>query len=229
MVQHWTTAGIAPYSPSQASPGRCNSQEEQQQHCTCCSSCPPFIAITLQGITCSCDSIHEVASRQHGFWPVHAPPSGLIFSLTLNSARYCGFCISLPLCASQFHISKGPEAQRTPLPVKLVLPNHAALVQRLELVASHLEGTQFAFEQTEGSVMVTDPFGQQFEVLAPSDDDTISRGIKEIVLPCAPGTAAAIGAFYEKFYMVCFCTFTTTLACIASTASGLAAGPNCHA
>ncbi|KAL0055296.1 hypothetical protein WJX82_010318 [Trebouxia sp. C0006] len=101
----------------------------------------------------------------------------------------------------QFHISKGPEAQRTPLPVKLVLPNHAALVQRLELVASHLEGTQFAFEQTEGSVMVTDPFGQQFEVLAPSDDDTISRGIKDIVLPCAPGTAAAIGAFYKKFYM----------------------------
>lgn len=101
----------------------------------------------------------------------------------------------------QFHISKGPEAQRTPLPVKLVLPDHAALVQRLELVAPHLQGTQFGFEQTEGSVMVTDPFGQQFEVLAPSDDDTISRGIKDIVLPCAPGTAAAIGAFYEKFYM----------------------------
>ena len=106
------------------------------------------------------------------------------------------------MCALQFHISGGPEAQRTPLPVKLVLPDHAALVQRLDLIASHLEGTEFAFEQTEGSVMVTDPFGQQFEVLAPSDDDTIARGIKDIMLPCAAGTAAAIGAFYEKFYMV---------------------------
>lgn len=114
------------------------------------------------------------------------------------------------------------------MPVKLVLPDHAALVQRLELVASHLEGTQFAFEQTEGSVMVTDPFGQQFEVLAPSDDDTISRGIKDIMLPCAPGTAAAIGAFYEKFYMVCFCTLTIMLACISSTACGVAGGLHCH-
>ncbi len=102
----------------------------------------------------------------------------------------------------QFHISKGPEAQRTPLPVKLVLPDHSALVQRLELIALHLEDTEFAFEQTKGSVMVTDPFGQQFEVLAPSDDDTFSRGIKDIMLPCAPGTAAAIGAFYEEVYKV---------------------------
>lgn len=100
----------------------------------------------------------------------------------------------------QFHISKGPEAQRTPLPVKLVLPDHSSLVQRLELVASPLEGTEFRFEQTEGSVNITDPFGQQFEVLAPSDDDIFTRGIKDIMLPCAPGTAAAIGAFYEKFY-----------------------------
>ena len=110
-------------------------------------------------------------------------------------------------CASfghflQFHISKGPEAQRTPLPVKLVLPDHSSLVQRLELIASPLEGTEFRFEQTEGNVNVTDPFGQQFEVLAPSDDDTFTRGIKDIMLPCAPGTAAAIGAFYEKFYKV---------------------------
>ena len=114
------------------------------------------------------------------------------------------------------------------MPVKLVLPDHAALVQRLELVASHLQGTQFAFEQTESRVMVTDPFGQQFEVLAPSDDDTISRGIKDIVLPCAPGTAGAIGAFYEKFYMV-RCCLLSTLACISYIASGLAGGSHCHA
>lgn len=88
MVQHWTTAGIAPYCRPQANPGRCNLQEEKQQHCTCCSTCcPPTTAITFQGITCSCGSIHQVASRQHGFWPVHATPSGLILSLILEQCK----------------------------------------------------------------------------------------------------------------------------------------------
>ena len=102
----------------------------------------------------------------------------------------------------QFHISGGPEAQRTPLPVKLVLPDHDSLLDSLELVKSHLEDTEYSFEQRDGFIAVTDPFGQQFEVHEPSDDDVYARGIKEILLPCAPGTAAAIGAFYEKFYKV---------------------------
>ena len=89
--------------------------------------------------------------------------------------------------------------------MKLVLPDHKSLLERLELVKGQLEGTEFAYEQYQDSVKVTDPFGQQFEVLAPSEDDTFSRGIKDIQLPCAPGTAAAIGAFYEQFYKVRSC------------------------
>lgn len=83
-----------------------------------------------------------------------------------------------------------------------MLPDHDSLLDRLELVKSNLEDTQYSFQQKGDFVAVTDPFGQQFEVHQPSDDDVYARGIKDILLPCAPGTAAAIGAFYEKFYKV---------------------------
>lgn len=88
MVQHWTTAGIALYRRPPAGPGRYTLQEEKQQHCTYCSTCcPPTSAITLQGITCSCGSTHQVASRWNGVWPVHATPSGLRFSVTVEQCK----------------------------------------------------------------------------------------------------------------------------------------------
>ena len=107
----------------------------------------------------------------------------------------------------QFHVAGGPEAQRTPLPVKVVLPDHASLLERLELVKASLENTKFGFERRGDLVTITDPFGQLFEVHQPSKDDVYERGIKDILLSCAPGTAAAIGAFYEKFYKVIFLDF----------------------
>lgn len=90
------------------------------------------------------------------------------------------------------------------MPVKLVLPDHASLLDRLELVKASLKDTQFRFEQKGDLVAITDPFGQQFQVHQPSKDDVYERGIKDILLPCAPGTATAIGAFYEKIYKVAF-------------------------
>lgn len=123
--------------------------------------------------------------------------------------RCCYFCTHAAQCITcnfdlQFHIAGGPEAQRTPLPIQLVLPDHASLLGRLELVKASLTDTEFRFEQKGDFVAITDPFGQHFEVHQPSKDDVYERGIKDILLPCAPGTAAAIGAFYEKFYKVMF-------------------------
>ena len=123
--------------------------------------------------------------------------------------RCCYFCTHAAQCITcnfdlQFHIAGGPEAQRTPLPIQLVLPDHASLLERLELVKASLKDTEFRFEQKGDFVAITDPFGQHFEVHQPSKDDVYERGIKDILLPCAPGTAAAIGAFYEKFYKVMF-------------------------
>ena len=106
----------------------------------------------------------------------------------------------------QFHISPGPKPQRTPLPVKLVLPDHQGMLKRLRLAEEKLEGTQYKYEQKGNDMLlVTDPWGQQFEVLPPAEQYPYERGIKDITLPCAPGTAAAIGQFFEKLYMVSFC------------------------
>ncbi len=106
-------------------------------------------------------------------------------------------------CMLQFHIAKGSVAQRTPLPVKLVLPDHSSLLKRLEATAQKLKGTDFAYIQTDSStVTVTDPWGQVYTVLAPSASSAFDAGIKDITLPCAPGTVAAIGTFYEQVYKV---------------------------
>ena len=108
----------------------------------------------------------------------------------------------------QFHIAKGNTAQRTPLPITLVLPDHVSLQHRLQAVAHSLTLTAFAYDQQgSGTVSVTDPWGQLFVVLTPSDEFAFDSGIQDIPLPCAPGTAAAIGAFYEQLYKVCCYVF----------------------
>jgi len=107
------------------------------------------------------------------------------------------------LFALQFHIAKGNKAQRTPLPVTLVLPDYSCLLKRLHDAATKFKGTQFAYDQKDShQVTVTDPWGQLYIVAAPSDKSVFDHGIKDIPLPCAPGTAAAIGAFYEQVYKV---------------------------
>lgn len=107
------------------------------------------------------------------------------------------------MLALQFHIAKGNKAQRTPLPVTLVLPNHSSLLKRLQDAVTKLKGTQFAYDQKDShQITVTDPWGQLYIVAAPSDESVFDSGIKDIPLPCAPGTAAAIGAFYEQVYKV---------------------------
>ncbi len=105
--------------------------------------------------------------------------------------------------ASQFHIAKGNKAQRTPLPVTLVLPDHNSLLKRLHDAVTKFKGTQFAYNQKDNhQITVTDPWGQLYIVVAPSDESVFDSGIKDIPLPCAPGTAAAIGIFYEQVYKV---------------------------
>ena len=112
-----------------------------------------------------------------------------------------GHCKSLFVL--QFHIAKGNKAQRTPLPVTLVLPDHSSLLNRFQDAATKLQETQFAYDQKDThQITVTDPWGQLFVIVPPSDKSVFNRGIKTIPLPCAPGTAAAIGDFYEQVYKV---------------------------
>ena len=85
-----------------------------------------------------------------------------------------------------------------------MLPDHIGLRNRLQAVAHSLKLTAFAFDQRDSStVSVTDPWGQLFLILAASDKSAFDSGIQDIPLPCARGTAVAIGAFYEQLYKVC--------------------------
>ena len=103
----------------------------------------------------------------------------------------------------QFHIVKGSSSQKTPLPVELILPDLDQLLERLQAAQSSLDGTQFTFHQSDNNtVAVTDPWGQQFCISSPISGSVLTMGIKEITLPCAPGTAAPIGAFYQQVYKV---------------------------
>lgn len=106
----------------------------------------------------------------------------------------------------QFHIAKGSKSQKTPMPVKLILPDVKPLLERLTAVRPKLNGTDssFDFHQSDSNtVAVTDPWGQQFLVSSPTSSSILLEGIKEITLPCAPGSAASIGAFYQQVYKVC--------------------------
>lgn len=76
------------------------------------------------------------------------------------------------------------------------------MLKGLRLAEQKLGGTEYKYEEKGDTLMVTDPWGQQFEVLPPAEQYPYDRGIKDITLPCAPGTAAAIGKFFEKLYMV---------------------------
>ena len=106
----------------------------------------------------------------------------------------------------QFHIAKASTSQKTPLPVKLILPDLADLHARLVSAQPKLNGTSFAFSQPDSNVMaVTDPWGQQFLISGPTSGSVLTEGIKEITLPCAPGTAESIGAFYQQVYKVQCC------------------------
>lgn len=103
----------------------------------------------------------------------------------------------------QFHIAKGSRSQKTPLPVKLIFPDLAHLHGRLKSAQPKLDRTSFAFSQTDSNTMaVTDPWGQQFLISSPSSSSVLTEGIEEISLPCAPGTAESIGAFYQQVYKV---------------------------
>lgn len=94
----------------------------------------------------------------------------------------------------QFHIAKGSRAQRTPLPVVVVVPGDLeSLQRRLEFIRPHLDGTEYCYQHQHdirsgsgqldggstssssseydgegvivgGSVTVTDPWGQRFVV-----------------------------------------------------------------
>ena len=101
--------------------------------------------------------------------------------------------------SSQFHLPVGPAQVLRGL-TGLVMPDLDALVARLAVVGSRLQGSRFGFERKGACVDVTCPWGNRIRVHAP-DDARFGRmklGMPYIELDVRPGTAARIAGFYTQ-------------------------------
>jgi hypothetical protein len=98
---------------------------------------------------------------------------------------------------SQIHMpSRGPQVLRGH--VGMVLPDLAALKERLKKVAPLLAETRFAWEERDGAVEATCPWGNRYRCHAPAPEfgDT-ELAIAYVVFDVPPGTARGIARFYR--------------------------------
>jgi len=98
---------------------------------------------------------------------------------------------------SQFHLpSRGPQVLRGH--VGIVIPDPAALKCRLQKVAPLLAETRYAWEERDGVVEATCPWGNRFRCHAPAPEfgDT-ELAIAYVAFDVPPGTARGIARFYE--------------------------------
>ncbi|KAF5828035.1 hypothetical protein DUNSADRAFT_18345 [Dunaliella salina] len=101
----------------------------------------------------------------------------------------------------QFHICKGPVAQKLPTPgsaIGLILPDLPAVAAQLEQLRQ-LIGNVRVTHITPETLEVIDPHGQCYMVHAHSQFPNFAadRGIAYLRLPCFVGTAAEIARFYN--------------------------------
>lgn len=97
---------------------------------------------------------------------------------------------------SQFHLpSRGPQVLRGH--VGIVIPDPAALKRRLQKVAPLLAETRYAWEERDGVVEATCPWGNRFRCHAPAPEfgDT-ELAIAYVAFDVPPGTARGIARFY---------------------------------
>jgi catechol 2,3-dioxygenase-like lactoylglutathione lyase family enzyme len=100
---------------------------------------------------------------------------------------------------SQFHLPTGRPTQAGVL-TGLVTPDREALLARLARAKSELEGTQFAFEESNDGVDVVCPWGNRFRCHAPDRERfgpvLLNLAYMESIVP--QGVAKKIVAFYRN-------------------------------
>jgi hypothetical protein len=100
---------------------------------------------------------------------------------------------------SQFHLPTGePNILRGT--IGLVIPDRAALLERLNDVKKHLEGTKFAFRETNDGVETVCPWGNRIVVHEPDPArfGRVQLGIGYVTYDVRPGTAKRIARFYRE-------------------------------
>ncbi len=99
----------------------------------------------------------------------------------------------------QFHLPTNPQAQVLNGHSGLVMPNRAALLERLESIAETLAGTQFAFAEHNDHVAVTCPWGNQMRVYEPGERfGAMQLGMPYVLVNAPAGSADGIVRFYNE-------------------------------
>jgi hypothetical protein len=101
---------------------------------------------------------------------------------------------------NQFHLPAGPP-QVLRGHVGIVLPDRAALLDRLAAVRADLADTEFAFVEHDPFVEVTSPWGNRLRCFEPDPRfGRISLGVAYVQFDVPVGTAAAIARFYREVF-----------------------------
>jgi hypothetical protein len=99
---------------------------------------------------------------------------------------------------SQFHLPVG-KAQVLRGRTGLVLPDRAALLQRLDMVKEPLAGTRFAFQAQNDYVETTCPWGNKILCHAPGPRfGNVQLGMGYVEFDVPVGTADGIARFYRE-------------------------------
>jgi hypothetical protein len=101
---------------------------------------------------------------------------------------------------NQFHLPVGaPQVLRGH--VGLVLPDRAALLDRLAAVRGDLDGTEFAFAEHDTFVEITSPWGNRLRCFEPDRRfGRITLGLPYVEFDVPIGTASAIARFYREVF-----------------------------
>ena len=99
---------------------------------------------------------------------------------------------------NQFHLpSRGTQVLRGH--VGIVMPDLAALKRRLQKVAPLLTETRFSWEERDGAVEATCPWGNRYRCHAPAPEfGATELAIAYVEFGVPPGAAAGIARFYEQ-------------------------------
>lgn len=99
---------------------------------------------------------------------------------------------------NQIHLPTG-DPQRLRGTIGLIVPDLNALRQRLARVEPLLAGTAFGFEDKEGAVAATCPWGNRFRIQAPSEEfGNIELGLPYVEFTVPKGIASGIAGFYRE-------------------------------
>ncbi|WP_421994519.1 hypothetical protein [Reyranella sp.] len=100
---------------------------------------------------------------------------------------------------SQFHLITG-KPQRLRGRTGLVIPDRAALLQRLDRMKKPLEGTRFAFAEHEDFVETTCPWGNTLRIHEPGAFGRMQLGMPYVEFDVPTGAARPIADFYAEVF-----------------------------